>query len=330
VDTYKIAIFFDGTWNTVDDEHSFSNVKKLKDLTVEKYNDNNHDDHYITDVHYEEGPGTNPQYYFAGGAFAADLGIPILNAYNWLCRRYINYAISGIFPEIYLFGFSRGAYICHVFSWILSEIGITKDISLCEKIINSYVDKNTDTLERLTNAESYEKYQPVIRMLGLWDMVSAPLDIHQNYNDGVAAPIVKTIYHAMSLDEKRTFFPVSKYPNNDSKIQQHWFSGVHSDVGGGYEDDNTLSNISLAWMVQCACDEDLILKDIKAEGYPISYANEPANDIQKIDFLKLKIHDESGSQNNPRTCEGEPIDISVRLRMAQNASYHPKAKDFPL
>ena len=68
---------------------------------------------------------------------------------------------------------------------------------------------------------------------------------------------VKFIYHALCIDDRRhEFHPVLfKPPYNGNTVEEVWFSGMHSDVGGGYTPDRSenghakdLSNISLRWM----------------------------------------------------------------------------------
>lgn len=315
---YKIAICFDGTWNTVECPGKYSNVKKLKDRIVKKNSEE--DGTIITKTFYVEGPGTRPQTRKLDGAFAFNLPKNIFDAYRWLSITYCDILKSSDAPEIYLFGFSRGSYIAHVFSWILNDIGITSELSLIQKAVDVYMSKDLKKLEQLKEKMDPAKvFTPVIRMMGLWDMVCAPLDFYKGFHDGKRAPIVQNIYHAMSLDEKRDFFPVLKYKKGDERVNQRWFSGVHSDVGGGYE-DTVLSDITLDWMLDNAIDEDLIIKEITAsKDVP----------LKTEDFLNMQIHDESGSQKNFRLFEEESIDDSVYRRMEQDPSYHPLAKNFP-
>ena len=57
-------------------------------------------------------------------------------------------------------------------------------------------------------------------------------------------------FHAMALDERRRDFPVTRW-DRDARIEEVWFVGAHSDVGGGYPaDESGLSNIALHWMTQ--------------------------------------------------------------------------------
>jgi len=311
---HKIAIFFDGTWNTVASPWKYTNVKKLKDNIVESYKED--DEWIITDLHYMEGPGTRPGTDFWGGALAGDLDKIICDAYIWLSQKYHYLYQLGHISEIYLFGFSRGAYLAHIFSWLLNDIGITKKITRIPTLTKCYMKKDVKSLESLITEEIHK---PTVRMLGLWDMVTAPADIFSGYHDGFLSPVVKHVYHAMALDEKRTFFPVLKYNEKTPAIHQRWFSGVHSDIGGGYE-DSTLSDIALNWMKEMALNEGLILKDITASGEPQSFE----------DFVNMEKHDESGNRNNNRTCDSEDIDDSVFRRMAQDRSYVPCAANFPV
>lgn len=100
-----------------------------------------------------------------------------------------------------------------------------------------------------------------IKFLGLWDTVKAfgilwPQSLpHTRHN-----PAVTTVRHALALDEsRRSFVPTSwggiegsfeapAPPGQD--VKEVWFIGSHSDVGGGYcEEESGLSRISLKWMI---------------------------------------------------------------------------------
>jgi hypothetical protein len=77
------------------------------------------------------------------------------------------------------------------------------------------------------------------------------------------------VVHALALDELRTNFlaepwnpPRGKAPG--SNVKAAWFSGVHSNIGGGFYDDN-LSNIAFFWVMKEAC----------ARGLPIDLRSAP-------------------------------------------------------
>jgi hypothetical protein len=75
---------------------------------------------------------------------------------------------------------------------------------------------------------------------------------------------VRYARHALSLDENRKDFAIVKWGSKSNKgpprketdpdwLQQVWFAGNHSDVGGSYlENESRLSDISLKWMAHAA------------------------------------------------------------------------------
>ena len=85
--------------------------------------------------------------------------------------------------------------------------------------------------------------------------------------DTTLNPNVQKAYHAISIDERRASFRPTLWTEadgsprpNDDQMQQVWFPGVHSDVGGGYADDR-LSNITLKWMIDKAKGCGLLFDD---------------------------------------------------------------------
>jgi len=140
------------------------------------------------------------------------------------------------------------------------------------------------TSERIRGQRPYNRADnhdvPKIRFVGVWDTVDAygtPVD---ELTEGIdrwvwplsmpdleLSPKVERACHVLALDDERnTFHPVlwdeSKERQDatclkDERISQVWFSGMHSNVGGGYPDD-ALSYVSLTWMVEQAtrCDLD--------------------------------------------------------------------------
>jgi hypothetical protein len=106
---------------------------------------------------------------------------------------------------------------------------------------------------------------PSIRFLGLWDTVAAyglPVDEWTIGIDRYIWPLelpdrklwsgVQRACHALSLeDERTTFHPVLWDENgvSENKIRQVWFTGVHSNVGGGYPDDS-LAGVPMLWIMK--------------------------------------------------------------------------------
>ena len=119
---------------------------------------------------------------------------------------------------------------------------------------------------------SNESEFPRIRFLGVWDTVSAlggPAEqisglldklVCVGFHEHGLASIIDEGYHALAVDEeRRTFAPKlwdeAKITPNQV-VQQVWFPGVHSNVGGGYPKTG-LANVALQWMMERAEESDL-------------------------------------------------------------------------
>ena len=96
-----------------------------------------------------------------------------------------------------------------------------------------------------------------IRFIGVWDIFGqfgAPGEHINAGHDLDFPPNVAHCFHAMALDESRLFFPLTrlgKGRNTSSKLQEVWFRGVHSDVGGG-NGNRGLNWVALNWMYEAA------------------------------------------------------------------------------
>jgi len=113
-----------------------------------------------------------------------------------------------------------------------------------------------------------------IRFLGIWDTVASFGLPGNNVNVGYNLTVpgnVATCRHAVSLDERRQTFPLTrviqdKFSNRELlDIQAVWFRGYHSDVGGGNK-NMELSDIALYWMYRRALDCGLELDDASIES----------------------------------------------------------------
>ena len=251
----NIVVCCDGTWNTEDPDESnneaTTNVLRIHDL-LESDTPYDNEDGKCALIHaiYVEGPGTIKGNKLTGGLLATDLDEPIKEAYRQLIKVVKVCSKEDVEPHVFLFGFSRGAYICHLLSWLLYRVGITtrllKDVDV---IVDAFLNKDGMELDKLTKDCIIEA--PRICMMGLWDTVSSQHDKYRGFFNGLRSPLIDCIYHAMAADERRDLFPVMHYLHDD-KITQMWFSGVHSEVGGGYADDVGLADISLEWMIDKA------------------------------------------------------------------------------
>ena len=304
----KLVVCIDGTWN---EASTRTNVWKLKqDLDCSPESD--------TQATYIEGIGTVTGDELLGGMFAADFPRPLGLAYRWLTKKVLN-APEGEEISVYVFGFSRGAYISHTLSWLLSEVGIPSKFANAIPIAEAYANKDTKAVERLKSEGVLPS--PKIEMLGLWDAVSSPHDFFKGYHDGERAPNGEIIYHAMATDERRTLFGVMQY-SPAPKVVQSWFSGVHMDVGGGYpEGECELSDIALEWMKR------------NAERHGLKFLNPAESRPHQCDFASIaKIHNEETPLDpiKPRVyLDGEVIDPSVRDRVNTQVGYFPSIAEVP-
>lgn len=105
----RLALFLDGTWNTVNDN---TNVWRLKSLCV--------DDGVTQLTYYDPGLGTGVGERFTGGIWGIGIDDNVVDAYKWLVEHY------NAGDEIFIFGFSRGAYTARSLSCLIWKYGLLK------------------------------------------------------------------------------------------------------------------------------------------------------------------------------------------------------------
>ncbi|HTA47233.1 MAG TPA: DUF2235 domain-containing protein [Bryobacteraceae bacterium] len=153
-----------------------------------------------------------------------------------------------------------------------------------------------------------------IRFLGIWDVVGSfdlPGTVIENVGfDFKTPPTAKRIVHCMALDERRVFFPLTRMSgtgaNEQGRLLELWFRGVHSDVGGG-DTVPGLSSITLNFMFNQA---------IRA-GVPIDPAHVTQN-AQRMDPAKPISFDlvhAAAPLEPPRVLiHGDSVHVSVTAR----------------
>src|SRR5262249_37740483 len=160
--------------------------------------------------------------------------------------------------QIYIFGFSRGAYTARALGAMLFLYGLlrTGDRTLIRYVARLFrtPDKTVFSLARefasifSTPCRIYFVcVSDTVSSIRWWHPLSLP---HTAYN-----PEIHVFRHAVSIDERRCYFWQNLWradktqPSQD--VKQVWFAGVHSDVGGGYpEKESGLSKIALEWMIR--------------------------------------------------------------------------------
>jgi len=244
----RIAIFCDGTWNSPQLEE-VTNVRKLYDALVS-------DPTRGQLAAYFEGIGVEDKprgwfgrqvHKYGGGAFGWGLSEKVKQAYKFIAEAY------QLVPEpekieIYLFGFSRGAYTARSVAGMIRKCGIIADTS------DESLDRAFE-LYRKTGARNAPD-QPAIRearremspgyassqadldwradgshlvniaYIGVWDTVGArgvPVALlgpvagvwnrQYKFHDMELSSLVRSARHAVAVDERRLFYVPAKWAN---------------------------------------------------------------------------------------------------------------------
>lgn len=78
-------------------------------------------------------------------------------------------------------------------------------------------------------------------------------------------PNVAIVRHAIAIDERRWFFRQNRItPQSNQDADERWFAGVHSDVGGGYpEEDGGLWRVTFEWMLEASVAAGLLVNEAR-------------------------------------------------------------------
>ena len=328
----RIIICCDGTWNEPDIDPT--NVVKLVRCIQPTAADGTQQV-----VFYNQGVGTGSKVdRMVGGALGKGVAKNVRDCYRFLVHNYEDQ------DEIYCFGFSRGAYTARAFAGLVSAIGIMNKSGL-EELPKAYQYYRTPPDER-PNAIYDQNPRPDIRMIGVWDTVGAlgaPTPLlgrlttpWVGFFDTHLSPIVKHAYHALALDERRAAFSPDLWtgiPTDDQVIEQCWFRGAHSDVGGGYKETG-LSDIALLWMVEKAealgLEFDHRYLDRLTEPNPVMASHDSYSTLYRLMGL-IGPGEERRYLRGSR--EERPINVTVHesvMAAIDAGTYKPRNPDFPV
>lgn len=261
----RLIICADGTWNIRDQldgttrKRRPTNVTKLARSVLPRSANG-------TDqiVFYHDGVGTGHGLdKWSGGAFGSGIEQNVRELYRAIVY---NYAPG---DEIYLFGFSRGAFTVRTLSGFMCFAGLLEkgDDYFVPDLYACYVAQQGPGTDMWTQANGHVLHPrpcPPIHMIGVWDTVGAlgaPGLLGQlfnankyKYHDIGLTPHIRHAYQALAIDERRRPFLPSiweKPAGWAGELDQVWFPGMHCNVGGGYTPDG-LANGALHWMVNKA------------------------------------------------------------------------------
>lgn len=196
--------------------------------------------------------------------------------------------------RLFLFGFSRGAYSVRIVASLLHMVGVLpRDqanlagyaLSYLKRISERDGEATQDDFRRVWDfAKVVGAERTTVAFLGLFDTVSSLILPGRNGPfPGFATlpytrrnPSVAVVRQAAAIDERRAMFRLNRWEEPQSfepdafeksvpplaqDVEQVWFAGVHSDIGGGYpEADAGLAKIPLLWM----------LREAQAQGLRVS------------------------------------------------------------
>lgn len=352
----RLILFFDGTWMDADDE---TNVYLLaKNVAVFG------DDGKRQKFYYSPGVGSTTISRIPGGVAGIGLNRNILAGYEWLCHNYDDG------DEIWIFGFSRGAYTARSLVGMIRKSGllyITNPVML-KQALGLYRNKKHLPGPQYTNegkegnlikkseeaAYGFRKRfsrEVTIHFMGMWDTVGAlgipgagPMNRRFQWHDTQLSGIVRRAYQALAIDEQREIFSPVPWVYGPSRVdesnmekqivEQRWFVGSHGNIGGGVDEDRTLSDISLKWMEEKATEAGLgIRQHLLVTGDAASAPIYPSYDrFAKGAYRFVREIPVAGKGRFSRPVITNPeltkavnpcIDPSVKVRWDNDPNYRP-------
>ena len=239
-----------------------------------------------------------------GLAFGSGLDQNVLDAYQFIVQNFERSPLDADGHKtqeedrLFIVGFSRGAYYGRVLAGFIHALGLmeTYQFNLLDYAYRTYksipkTEDDSGISKETTGPDAafgtmrlYERtlrtYRPSIEALLLFDTVSSVIEWGKYAPQLTTHPFtrknrsVRTIRHAVAIDERRTMFhpqlwpegekywggpfhpkdqagnplPDNGIPNQD--VKERWFAGVHADIGGGYpEAESAPAKLPLEWMI---------------------------------------------------------------------------------
>jgi len=275
----RIVILIDGTWNK-EATTGNTNVARLDPAAkLAVFIKPRATDNIVQEVYYHSGVGAEGDLLrrLLGGAIGLGLKAIIKEAYEHIVQRYQ----EG--DELYLCGFSRGSYAARALAGLIGASGIQRSIDdqLFEVAWSHYRIKpasrqqpesasSGDRAAIASYAAKRESFHQIstIKCVAVWDTVGSygvPAGFGLaalaryftlftlGFHDTSFGNHVELGLHALGVDEHRrpfvpTFWTMRKGQPPKGHVEQTWFAGAHSNVGGGYPDSG-LSDLALIWLI---------------------------------------------------------------------------------
>ena len=205
-----------------------------------------------------------------GLAFGTGVYENIAECYTFLANNYEDG------DEIYLFGFSRGAFTARAVSGLIQHFGLIRagQDNLLPTLLHLYFRERDSDTQKDEFKEAAEKVRHLftpddraqvwVHFIGVWDTVASiglpPFDRQITGDPTMRDKRFRHVRQALAKDEYRQPFEPRRYKEDNfaqegRSLKQVWFPGAHSDVGGGYASVGDLpdggcglSNQTLEWM----------------------------------------------------------------------------------
>ncbi len=346
----RLVVCLDGTWNSAynqarrSDGSSVlkpSNVLKLcrSVLPRGKAGGSEQISHYDIGVgSLAEYPGlSNRLLYvtdrFLGGGWGAGFEANIEDALSFLV---LNYQPG---DQVFLFGFSRGAAtargLTHFLDWA-GGLPVKGDAYFLPQLFREFAVSKGQAdrgrvLAEIDRQRAQERRAPLapfqsieIEYLGVWDTVMALGSRFQAtgaststvsksfYIDRVPARSVKHARQALAIDEARYDFRPEIWAGarEGQTLEQRWFAGVHSNVGGGYVHDG-LANLAFRWILDGAEAYGLEVD----RGFAGIYRGFPQDALYRSDSVLYRVLDwlRLRTGKGRRALIGQPAAASLSL-----------------
>ena len=316
----RIAIFADGTWNSPE-QGGATNVLQMARAVQPEVNG-------IEQVaFYDWGVGTDRKK-IAGGISGAGIDKNIMDCYRFIVHNYNDG------DKLFFFGFSRGAYTVRSLAGFIRNCGLLKR-EHADQIPTAYRHYRSRSKVCIPDDPKMVKFRDdyavanitPIEFLGAWDTVGAlgiPIPFWGTlgereflFHDTEPSKIIQHARHAVSIDENRQDFePTLWNEKPELDLQQVWFAGVHSDVGGGY-DEPGLSHCASQWMLD------------EANGFGLEFESHFVDSLKPRPGAKQHNERKGIYRARPefvRTITG-PLHTSVKKRWNMDAhGYRKKSK----
>jgi uncharacterized protein (DUF2235 family) len=284
----RLVVCFDGTWNALLNPKLVTNVVKLANAVSATGEDG-----ISQVVYYNSGVGSGgPIDRVLGALFGFGVKSNLKRGLAFLALNYegLDEDVPDKVPdEIYLFGFSRGAYTARALGGVIGAAGIPMDFSKLEQHWEFYRELSKLRIKRdkypvdskkwlrwdgemealKKDRQNAVRYPEVpIKCVGVWDTVGSygiPIGWGLNsigrlftswtrgFRDTHIGDRVEIGLHAIAVDEMRrpyvpTLWTAKENPPAGQHVEQVWFPGVHSNIGGGFVQCG-LSDLALTWMI---------------------------------------------------------------------------------